>query len=135
MDYNMAVRAAPEATGPPDIPSEVASRRIFAVASTTIVLGLAILSYFLRVWARMRSFRKLQADDWLMGAGLLITLEPAICEYLRKYTDDLIPDNNDIGILIRILAVLGNGLGHHIWNVTAEQRIRFLKVFYSFYSH
>jgi hypothetical protein len=79
-----AVRAAPVMTGPPDIPSEVRTRQLFAVISTTIVLAFAILSYILRLWARRRSFQKLQADDWLMGAGLLITLEPAICEYLRK---------------------------------------------------
>lgn len=81
------VRDAPAMTGPPDIPSEVRTRQLFAVISTTIVLAFAILSYGLRLWARKRSFQKLQADDWLMGVGLLITLEPAICEYLRKLLD------------------------------------------------
>lgn len=79
-----AVRAAPAMKGPPDIPSEVQSRRLFAVISTTIVLFFAVLSYGLRLWARKRSFQKLQVDDWLMGVGLLITFEPAICEYLCK---------------------------------------------------
>jgi hypothetical protein len=80
----IAARGVPAMTGPPDIPSEVRSRQLFAVISTTIVLAFAIISYGLRLWARARSFHKLQIDDWLMGAGLLITLEPAICEYLRK---------------------------------------------------
>lgn len=75
-------RGAPAATGPADIPSEVRTRRLFAVISTTIILAFAIISYALRLWARRKSFQKLQADDWLMGVGLLITLEPAICEYL-----------------------------------------------------
>lgn len=79
-----AVRQAPAMAGPPDIPGEVRTRQLFAVISTTIVLAFAILSYGLRLWARRRSFQSLQIDDWLMGAGLLITLEPAICEYLRK---------------------------------------------------
>jgi hypothetical protein len=69
---------------PPDIPSDVANRRLFAWASTTIVLTLAILSYILRIWARRKSGQQLKWDDWLMGAGLIITMEPAICEYLRK---------------------------------------------------
>jgi hypothetical protein len=86
MDAIMAARGAPALTGPPDISSEVRSRRLFAVLSTSIVLALAILSYILRLWARKRSFQKLQVDDWLMGVGLLITFEPAICEYLCKET-------------------------------------------------
>ena len=83
MEWNV-IRAAPVLTGPPDIPHEVQTRRLFAVISTTVVLGFAILSYGLRLWARKRSFQNLSIDDWLMGAGLLITLEPAICEYMCK---------------------------------------------------
>ena len=69
---------------PPDIPSDVANRLMFAWVATTIVLALAILSYILRIWARMKSGQQLKWDDWLMGVGLIITMEPAICEYLRK---------------------------------------------------
>jgi len=39
----------------------------------------------LRIWARKKSGMQLKWDDWLMGLGLLITVEPAICEYLCKY--------------------------------------------------
>jgi hypothetical protein len=69
---------------PPDIPSDVENRRLFAWISTTIVLALAILSFVLRIWARVKSAQQLRWDDWLMGIGLLITMEPAICEYLCK---------------------------------------------------
>jgi hypothetical protein len=69
----------------PDIPSDVYNRRIFAWVSTTFVLALAIISYVLRIWARKKSGMQLKWDDWLMGLGLLITVEPAICEYLCKY--------------------------------------------------
>ena len=68
----------------PDIPSDVANRRLFAALSTSIVLALAILSYVLRIGARKKSGQKLELDDWLMGLGLLISIEPAICEYLCK---------------------------------------------------
>jgi hypothetical protein len=84
MDGLLAYRQEPVTSGPPDIPSQVLSRQLFAIISTSIVLGFAIISYGLRLWARKRSFQKLQMDDYLMGAGLLITLEPAICEYLCK---------------------------------------------------
>lgn len=70
---------------PPDIPSDVANRRLFAWVSTTIVLSLAILSYVLRIWARKKSAQSLKWDDWLMGIGLLISTEPAICEYLCRW--------------------------------------------------
>jgi hypothetical protein len=83
LNWNVA-RAAPVTAGLPDIPSEVRTRQLFAVISTTVVLFFAILSYALRLWARKRSFQNLSIDDWLMGAGLLITLEPAICEYMCK---------------------------------------------------
>jgi hypothetical protein len=83
LNWNVA-RAAPVTAGLPDIPSEVRTRQLFAVISTTVVLFFAILSYVLRLWARKRSFQNLSIDDWLMGVGLLITLEPAICEYMCK---------------------------------------------------
>lgn len=97
MDWNV-VRVASAMTGLPDIPSEVRTRQLFAVISTTVVLSFAILSYILRLWARRRSFQNLQADDWLMGIGLLITLEPAICEYLCR---ELIPPQTTVMALTR----------------------------------
>lgn len=79
--HQMIGRAAPPC--PPDIPSDVANRRMFAWVSTTLVLVLAVLSYVLRIWARKKSYQPLRWDDYLMGIGLLITFEPAICEYMR----------------------------------------------------
>lgn len=78
----MMERAAPPCLH--DIPSDVANRRLFAWVSTTLVLALAIVSYVLRLLARKKSFQPLKWDDYLMGIGLLIILEPAICEYLCK---------------------------------------------------
>jgi hypothetical protein len=83
--HQMIGRAAPPC--PHDIPSDVANRRMFAWVSTTLVLVLAILSYILRIWARRKSYQPLKWDDYLMGIGLLITFEPAICEYMRMKTD------------------------------------------------
>jgi hypothetical protein len=114
-----------ERAGPPcahDIPSDVANRRLFAWVSTTLVLALAILSYVLRLWARKRSFQPLKWDDWLMGIGLLITLEPAICEYMRMNTK---PNRR---ILLTCLTVMANGLGRHICNVPAKEKYNFTRV-------
>ncbi|KAH6683060.1 hypothetical protein B0J14DRAFT_137725 [Halenospora varia] len=89
-----------------DIPSDVANKRMFAWVSTTLILVLATTSYVLRMWARKKSFQQYKWDDYLMGIGLLITFEPAICEYM----------------------LMANGLGHHICNVTAQQRYHFLRL-------
>ncbi|KAH8897528.1 hypothetical protein GQ53DRAFT_638636 [Thozetella sp. PMI_491] len=90
----------------PDIPGDVYGKQMFAIVPTTIVLTLSILSYTLRLVARKRTGQELGWDDWLMGAGLIIILEPSICEYL------LIP----------------NGLGHHFCNLTKEQQNNFSKI-------
>jgi hypothetical protein len=68
----------------PDDPSDVASRRMFAWVSTTLVLCLSISSYFMRLWARRMSEQQFKADDFLMGVGLLLSFVPAICEYVCK---------------------------------------------------
>lgn len=113
-------RAAPPCAH--DIPSDVANRRLFAWVSTTLVLVLAILSYVLRIWARKKSFQPLKLDDYLMGIGLLITLEPAICEYMRMQPQ------SDTRIILTYLTVMANGLGHHICHVPAEQKYHFARV-------
>lgn len=106
----------------PDIASDVASRRIFAWVSTTTVLVLAIASYALRLLARRKSFQPLKWDDYLMGLGLMITMEPAICEYLCKNA----PLRN--GNWRLTWKVMANGLGHHICNVPTAQKNNFGKV-------
>ena len=113
-------RAAPPCAH--DIPSDVANRRLFAWVSTTLVLVLAISSYVLRIWARKKSFQPLKLDDYLMGIGLLITLEPAICEYMRMEPK---PNRR---IVLTCLTVMANGLGHHICNVPAKQKYHFARV-------
>ena len=69
VDWN-AARGALAMTGLPEIPSEVRTRQLFTVISTTIFLAFATPSYFIRLWARKRSFQKLrlQADDWPAGS-------------------------------------------------------------------
>lgn len=108
---------------PHDIPSDVANRRMFAWVSTTLVLVLAILSYVLRIWARRKSFQRLGWDDYLMGIGLLITLEPAICEYMRMETE--FPTKM---LQLTYSVVMANGLGHHLCNVSVEQKYHFARV-------
>ncbi|RDL40143.1 uncharacterized protein BP5553_00122 [Venustampulla echinocandica] len=104
MDFTHFARALPPCQ--PDIPEDVANRRMFAWITTTLVLVLAVVSYGARIWARKKSYQPLKWDDFLMGLGLLITFEPAICEYL----------------------LMANGLGHHVCNVPADQRQRFLHI-------
>lgn len=86
MDFSLSARALPALPCKPDIAQDVANRRMFAWVTTTLVLFLAITSYAARIWARKKSFQPLKWDDLLMGIGLLITFEPAICEYLREIT-------------------------------------------------
>ena len=112
---------------PPDDPADVAKRRLFAWLSTTIVLSLAILSYVLRIWARKKSGQKLKWDDWLMGIGLVISTEPAICEYLCNWQPPscfMVCEQRKF----LTLQVMANGLGHHIWNVPVQEIHRFGKV-------
>ena len=110
---------------PPDDPAEVHSRRMFALIPTTIILILSILTYALRLYCRKKTGQRLGWDDILMGCGLLISFEPAICEYLCRHRE-LQPTcqrfNSDG------FPVLHNGLGHHNCHVPEEQQRRFAVV-------
>lgn len=68
----------------PDIPSEVSSRQLFALIPSIIIMVLSILTYGLRLYCRKKTGQKLWWDDFLMGVGMLISLEPSICELLCK---------------------------------------------------
>lgn len=70
----------------PDNPSDVVYRQVIAVVPTTTILLLAVLTYGLRIVARAQTRQKIWWDDYLMGVGLLLSFEPAICQYLRKFT-------------------------------------------------
>ena len=72
----------PESICEHDFPDDVYAKKIFALIPTTIVLFLSLASYGLRIYARKRTGHALGWDDWLMGVGLLIILEPSICQYL-----------------------------------------------------
>lgn len=48
------------------------------------MLILSLLTYGLRIVARVKTSQKVSWDDYLMGLGLLLSLEPTICQYLRK---------------------------------------------------
>jgi hypothetical protein len=76
----------PRAYCPPDIPSDVYNKQMFALVPTLIILVLSIVTYGLRVFCRHKTGQRLGWDDWLMGIGLLISIEPAICEFLCEFT-------------------------------------------------
>ncbi|RKU48546.1 hypothetical protein DL546_007390 [Coniochaeta pulveracea] len=90
----------------PDDPDDVRRLQTFALVPTIIIMVLSITTYLLRLYCRKKTGQDLGCDDYLMGIGLLISLEPCICEILLVY----------------------NGLGHHIWNVPKEQAARFAKI-------
>lgn len=69
---------------PADDLTDVRDRQTFAIVPTTIVLFFSILTYGLRILARKKTRQDLHLDDYLMGLGLGLSIEPAICEYLRK---------------------------------------------------
>lgn len=69
----------------PDDPTDVHNRQTFAIVPTTIVLFLSILTYALRILARKKTRQELRWDDFLMGIGLVLSIEPAICEFMCKY--------------------------------------------------
>lgn len=71
---------------PPDIPDDVYNRQLFGVIPTTIMLILSLLTYGLRIVARVKTSQRVGWDDYLMGLGLLLSLEPAICQYLREHS-------------------------------------------------
>lgn len=73
---------------PPDIPDEVYQKQLFALVPTIIIMVLSISTYGLRLICRRKTGQKLWWDDYLMGAGLLISLEPSICEFLCESNND-----------------------------------------------
>lgn len=73
---------------PPDIPDEVRQKQMFALVPTIIIMVLSISTYGLRLICRRKTGQKLWWDDYLMGAGLLISLEPSICEFLCESNKD-----------------------------------------------
>jgi hypothetical protein len=70
---------------PPDIPEDVYNRQLFGVIPTTVIFILSLLTYGLRIVARVKTSQRVGWDGYLMGIGLLLSLEPAICQYLREY--------------------------------------------------
>ncbi|KAJ9134839.1 hypothetical protein NKR19_g8495 [Coniochaeta hoffmannii] len=90
----------------PDIPGAVLQRELFALVPTIIIMILSVTTYGLRLFCRKKTGQKLWWDDYLMGVGTLISLEPSICELL----------------------LVGNGLGHHVCNVSAAKAARFARV-------
>ncbi|KAH8763669.1 hypothetical protein F5883DRAFT_422658 [Diaporthe sp. PMI_573] len=91
---------------PPDIPEDVYNRQLFGVIPTTVILILSLLTYGLRIVARVKTSQRVGWDDYLMGIGLLLSLEPAICQYL----------------------LVANGLGHHLCNLPKAQAARFARI-------
>jgi hypothetical protein len=68
----------------PDNPDDVYGLRVFALVPTIIIMVLSITTYGLRLFCRKKTGQALWWDDYLMGIGLLISLEPSICEFLCK---------------------------------------------------
>lgn len=66
----------------PDDPVEVYQLQLFALVPTIIIMTLSITTYALRLFCRKKTGQELGWDDYLMGLGLLISLEPSICELL-----------------------------------------------------
>lgn len=64
--------------------TDVYFRQELAIIPTTIILSLSVLTYGLRIIARLLTKQRIWWDDALMGVGLLLSFEPAICQYLRK---------------------------------------------------
>lgn len=69
--------------------TDVYHRQEIAIIPTTVVLSLSVLTYGLRIIARLLTKQRIWWDDLLMGMGLILSLEPAVCQYLR--TCQLIP--------------------------------------------
>jgi hypothetical protein len=116
----------PRAFCPPDIPQDVYNKQMFALVPTIIILALSIITYGLRIFCRRRTGQYIGWDDWLMGAGLLISIEPAICEFLRKFLPyRTCPSASQEQVTDLHPTVLANGLGHHVCNVTPQQAQNF----------
>jgi hypothetical protein len=71
----------------PDDPEDVRRLQAFALVPTVIIMVLSITTYVLRLYCRRKTGQDLGCDDYLMGIGLLISLEPSICETLCKSND------------------------------------------------
>lgn len=71
--------------------TDVYFRQELAIIPTTIILSLSVLTYGLRIIARLLTKQRIWWDDTLMGIGLLLSFEPAICQYLCNYTPPPFP--------------------------------------------
>lgn len=71
--------------------NDVYYRQEVAIIPTTLILFFAVLTYGLRIIARLLTRQKIWWDDFLMGIGLILSWEPAICQYLRTCPTD--PDS------------------------------------------
>ncbi len=65
-------------------PPDVESLRLFAWVTTSVILSLSTITLILRYAARWKQFKGLKLDDYLISAGYLIALMPAICIYICK---------------------------------------------------
>jgi hypothetical protein len=68
----------------PDDPDNVRRLQEFALVPTIIIMFLSITTYGLRLYCRKKTAQTIGWDDILMGIGLIISLEPSICEILCK---------------------------------------------------
>lgn len=64
--------------------TDVYFRQEIAIIPTTVILILCVLTYGLRIIARLLTKQRIWWDDIFMGFGLILSWEPAICQYLRK---------------------------------------------------
>ena len=116
---------------PPDDPNVVRQKQLFALVPTIITMILSISTYGLRLLCRHNTAQKLWWDDYLMGIGLLISLEPSICELLCEFNQK---HPLHVSRHTDEIPVVQNGLGHHICNVPADQAKRFARVSYHHFS-
>lgn len=58
-----------------------AEKRVYVVVGVTMGLVLALLSTALRVWAKLISTKRLQAEDAVMLTALFCSIGTAICLY------------------------------------------------------
>ena len=108
---------------PPDDPDDVRYRQLFAIVPAIVIMVLSTLTFGLRLFCRRKTGQKLWWDDYLMGAGLIISFMPSICEFFCKLNIRevrSIPSNS--------FAVVQDGLGHHICNIPAAERAHFARV-------
>lgn len=65
-------------------PPDAQSLRTFAYSATTIVLLLSTSTLALRLFARVKLQNGLELDDFLMIAGYVVSLDPAISLYISQ---------------------------------------------------